>query len=68
MIVIYPKISVKKLKKDAKDLIPKIEQWFKDNPKRRVCRTELWYGKCINIRRKTVAEQINAVVKELLKR
>jgi len=60
MLVIYPTIPNKTIRKQAKETIAKITQWFKDNPKQRVCRAELWYGKVVSVKRKTVAEQINA--------
>lgn len=67
MIVIYPKMTEDDLRKVAAEAIPKIEGWFQQNPKRRVCRAELWYGKHLSLKRKTVAAQINALLDETLK-
>lgn len=36
--VIFKKLSIE----EAVDSIKKIEQWFKDNPTRKVCRTDLF--------------------------
>jgi hypothetical protein len=66
MIVVYAPMSEQQLRKSASENIPKIEEWFKANPKRRVCRVELWYGEVISIKRKTVAEQINARMEKLI--
>lgn len=35
-------ISKKLTIKEAIDAIPQIEQWFKNNPKRKVCLTDIW--------------------------
>jgi hypothetical protein len=66
MIVVYQKMSEQNLRKSAKETIPKIEEWFQKNPKRRVCKVELWYGEVASIKRKTVAEQINAKMESLI--
>lgn len=66
MIVIYPKMTEENLRKAAADAIVKVEGWFTQNPKRRVCRAELWYSKHLSIKRKTVAAQINALLEETL--
>ena len=44
MIMIYQKIDKKTIQKDAKKLLKDIEKFFIDNPKRRVCRVEVWYN------------------------
>jgi hypothetical protein len=67
MIVIYKTIPDDELRASAEEIIPKIEAFFSQNPRRRVCRSELWYGKVYSIKKKDVAGQINAIVKELLK-
>lgn len=67
MIVIYKTIPNSTIKKEAKAAIPKIEAFFKANPKRRVCRSQFWYGKFRSVRRNHVQEDVNAVVKECLK-
>jgi len=54
------------LRKTAADAIDQINSWFTSNPKRRVCHAELWYGKRLAIKRKTVAKQINTLLAETL--
>jgi Zn finger protein HypA/HybF involved in hydrogenase expression len=66
MIIVYNKMSKKELHESAKETIPQIEEWFQKNPKRRVCKVELWFGEMISIKRKTVAEQINAKMESLI--
>ena len=66
MIVVYKTLSEQELRDSAAAAIPKIETFFVQNPKRRVCRTELWYGKSQSIKKKNVAEQINAIVDALI--
>ena len=50
MIVIVEKLT----REEAEKNIALIEQWFKDNPRRKVCRTDLW-----KVRRGFVREDIN---------
>lgn len=66
MFLLYERIPDDELRESAKDAIKQIEQFFKDNPRRRVCRTELWYGKVRSIKKKDVATQINDIVEELI--
>lgn len=66
MIALYKTVPEKTIRKEVKESIPKIEEWFKLNPKRKVCRTSLWYGKIISIRRKTIAQQLNAAADEAI--
>jgi hypothetical protein len=66
MIVIYKTLTEQELRDSAAESIPKIESWFVQNPRRRVCRTELWYGETKSIKRKNVADQINAIVDKLV--
>ena len=66
MLIIYKTLTEQQLRDSAAEAIPKIETWFVQNPRRRVCRTELWYGKTQSIKKKDVEGQINAIVEELL--
>lgn len=66
MFVIYNRIPEDELRKSAAETIPLIEAFFAQNPKRRVCRSELWYGKTHSIKKKNVADQINAIVNDLI--
>lgn len=67
MFVIYKTIPEAELRALAADTIPKISKWFEKNPKRRVCKAELWYGRTHKIKRKDVASQINTIVEALIK-
>lgn len=49
MIIVYRKLT----KQEAEDNIAAIEQWFKDNPKRNICRTDLF-----KVRRNHVREDV----------
>jgi DNA-binding SARP family transcriptional activator len=66
MIVLYKRLSEKTLRKEAKDVIKKLQSWFDENPKRRICRTELWYGKYVTLNRNTFKQQIEKIIKESL--
>jgi len=64
--IVYQKIPDDELRDSAEEIIPKIETFFIQNPKRRVCRSELWYGKTHSIKKKNVADQINAIVDKMI--
>lgn len=66
--VAYKKLKQAELRKMAKESITGIEKWFEKNPKRRVCRATLWYGITCKVPRKSVAETINLVLKNTLKK
>ncbi len=58
MIIVRRRLT----QQDGEDLISRIEEWFKENPRRRVCRTEYF-----NVRRKHVIEDImEHTVKEVI--
>ena len=65
-IVVYGKISKEEILKSAEETIQDVQKWFEDNPKRRVCNIELWYGKRGKIKRKTIAEDINKFAEEAI--
>lgn len=67
MILIYDRLTEKQLKKAASEVVKNLTKWFKDNPKRKMCRAELWYGKMYSIKRKNIKGQINEIVAGLLK-
>lgn len=52
MFFIYEKISDEEIRVHAEKLVPEVEQWFKNHPKRKTCRVEVWYGKILILRRK----------------
>jgi len=66
MIALYARIPEKQIRKEAATTIKQIEKWFKNNPKRRTCTAELWYGRTKSIRRGHVTEDINAAAEEAL--
>lgn len=63
---IFRRIPETELRASAVDAIRQIEDWFEKNPKRRVCRTELWYDTYHSIKRKDVHKQIDAIVESEL--
>jgi hypothetical protein len=68
VFAIYPRIPEKELREMAQEVVSKTEAFFANNPKRRVCRVQVWYGKVITIRRKHVQEDIDEAVKLALER
>jgi len=66
MLVVYKTISNKELRSGAKDAIVQITEWFKKNPTKTNCNAGLFYGRRLDIKPDTVAQQVNALVDELV--
>jgi len=66
MIVIYPKPTKKELKREAKNAIEKIEQFFQTHPTRKTCRVKLWYDKVVTFHRGQVKKEMDAEVKKVV--
>jgi len=67
-IVVYKRYTDSEILADAKDAIKNITQWFKDNPKRKICRVQLWYNKTVHVKRDSIAKQINKAADEACKK
>lgn len=66
MFVVYTKVTPEEIREDAQEAITGIEEWFKSQPKRRVCRVEFWYGRMFSIKKKNIAEQVNKIADECI--
>lgn len=64
MIVVYSKMTKKQLKKIVEDSIKKIGEWFKSNPKRKICKVEWVYSEEKKVRRNHVEEDIKKLADE----
>lgn len=60
MFVVYQTIPNEEIIQSAEDAIPQIEEFFVNNPERQECRTEVWYGEQVSIRRGHVREDVEA--------
>lgn len=67
MLVVYKTVPNEEIQKEGEELKQKIKQFFVDNPKRRVCRLETWYGKLVTIKKNQVEQGIDEAVKNALK-
>jgi hypothetical protein len=65
--VCYQKLPAKAIRKSAKRSIDGIEEFFKCNPKKKICVAELWYGRTIDVRKGHVAEDVNAAAELAIK-
>lgn len=66
--VLYQPVPEAQVHEDAKDLVAKSNEFFANNPKRRVARVGVWYGRTAKIRRKHVQEDVDAAVAIALKK
>lgn len=67
-ILFYARIPDGELRSQVSEAVENINKWFEQNPKRRVCRCELWYGKFQSIKRRDVQTQIESVVEKLIRK
>lgn len=67
MIVIYEKMSRKEIDKAAKEAIKGITKFFEDNPKRRICKAELFYGQVVKVRKNHIKEDVLAAAEQAKK-
>ena len=58
MIVVYSRFTKAQLEKHVDEAIKGVRKFFKDNPKRRVCKAELFYGKMMSLKPETFEKQI----------
>jgi hypothetical protein len=65
--VVYKRMNKSEYKKAAKEALNGIKKWFDENPKRRVCHTELWQGIQCTVTRKNLVEVITGHLEEALK-
>ena len=54
--VIFPKLTKKEAEKNIKDL----EEWFRNNPRRKVCHTDLFKVRRSHIREDVLSHTINS--------
>lgn len=66
MFVVYETVPAEKIRQTAKEIITQIADWFTANPKRRVCHAQLWYGRTVTIKRKTIEQQVNEAAEEAI--
>lgn len=60
MFILHPRLSNKEIDKSATTAIKQITKWFQANAKRKICKSELWYGKVAKIRRAHVDEDVKS--------
>ena len=66
MFVLYKRMSKKDLRKCSGEAIRNINKWFKNNPSRKDCKAELWYGRRITIPRGKTKEKVTEFLNECL--
>lgn len=62
--VMYQKITNAVIINSEPELIKSTADFFKNNPKRRIARVGVWYGKMIKLSRKRYPEEIKKAIQE----
>jgi hypothetical protein len=65
-IAVYQKYPEEQIRQDAKETIKNVKKWFKDNPDRKLCRIQVWYGKTIHVKRDQISVRINKAADEAI--
>lgn len=66
MIVVYARVSEKKIRKGIPDVVKLITEWFANNPKKKICKAELWQGRLVPVRRTHIEKDIKKTAKEII--
>jgi hypothetical protein len=66
LITLHKRIPVKELRKMGKEVILQSEEFFKNNPRRKVAYAQVWYQRIIKIRKKYIKEDVDAAVTEVI--
>ena len=59
----YPDEEIKRCIEDVREQIP---AWFAANPKRKICKVDLFYGRSVDLRRETYSKRIDTELAALL--
>ena len=68
MLAIYQRLTLTELQQQQADAVAQLNNWFVQNPKRRICKAQLWYGRQHKIKRNDVASQIKQIADELIRK
>lgn len=64
---LYKRLSARTIRKDAKDMLAQCQEFFKNNPRRRVAYVGVWYGKTVKVRKNHIKEDVDAAAAAALK-
>lgn len=59
---LYSTIPEEEILKDAKELVKKSEEFFTNNPRRRVATVGVWYGRTAKVRKNHIQKDVDAAV------
>ena len=65
-IIAYNKIPDKEIRRVADEFKPILATWFENNPKRKICKIDWFYGRSIDVRRENHEARIDAEVAKLV--
>ena len=63
---VYRRLSENEIREMGQNVVAQATQFFANNPKRRVARAGVWYGKLIKVRRNHVQEDVDVAVAKIL--
>jgi len=55
---VYYKIPYEEIKAYVDAFMPKLIRWFADNPKRKICKVDWFYGRSLNLHRNNYRQRI----------
>lgn len=64
--VLYQPIPEAQIRKEAKELLEKSEEFFAANPRRRVATVGVWYGRAAKIRKKHIKVDVDEAVTQAI--
>ena len=66
-ITIYMKVENDEIRRCITELKPRVQRWFDENPKRKVCKVDLVYGRSVDLRRENYGERLDAEIDKFIK-
>ena len=67
MLVVYSTVPNETIRKEGEEAIAQLETWFENNPKRKTCKAEMWYGQMTTIRRGHIIADMEKAIKKACK-
>lgn len=67
-IGVYRRLSDEEIMEGVEEIKPRLLKWFEENPHRKICKVDWFYGRSIDLRRENYEERIQKELKKLLKK
>ena len=67
-IGVYPRYPDHEIKRCIDDVRDRLPDWFAENPKRKICKVDLFYGRSVDLRRDNYSERLDKELSRFLQK